>query len=165
MLRQSSWKLNLWEGRFKMRKSKHLTLMIPRSSIVRVISQLLPILDDWPDVIPGPDVAFLLLDVLNVVAVVVVEADSNLWVSPNHRGGAVGHWGGFTGAGQDESRKDGAHLTRRREQWSTLCRRRLWSNLGRAASVSPQRDTLIHKLRNQLGVHNSLCWVYQRNSS
>lgn len=74
-----------------MRKSKHLTLMIPRSTIVRVISQLLPILDDWPDVIPGPDVAFLLLDVLNVVAVVVVEADSNLWVSPNHRGGAVGH--------------------------------------------------------------------------
>ena len=72
-------------------KSQYLTLMIPRSSIVRVISQLLPILDDWPDVIPGPDVAFLLLDVLNVVAVVVVEADSNLWVSPNHRGGAVGH--------------------------------------------------------------------------
>ena len=74
-----------------MRKSKHLTLMIPRSTIVRVISQLLPILDDWPDVIPGPDATFLILDVLNVVPVVVVEADSNLWVSPNHRGGAIGH--------------------------------------------------------------------------
>ena len=74
-----------------MRKSKHLTLMIPRATIVRVIFQLVPILDDWPDVIPGPDVAVLLLDVLDVVAVVVIEADSKIWVSPNHRGGAVGH--------------------------------------------------------------------------
>ena len=71
---------------------KYLALMIPRAAIIRVISQLLQLLRILNNCCSNVFVAFLLLvDVFNVVAVVVVEADSQLWVSPKNRGRAVGY--------------------------------------------------------------------------
>ena len=71
---------------------KYLALMIPRAAIIRVISQLLQLFPILNNGCSNVIVAFLLLvDVFNVVAVVVVEADSQLWVPPNNRGRAVGY--------------------------------------------------------------------------
>ena len=70
--------------------SKHLDLVIPRAAIVGVVSHLLQLLLD-PNVTLDLSVVLLLLHVLDVVSVVVIEANLT---SSNNRGWAIGHWEG-----------------------------------------------------------------------
>ena len=137
-------------------KTTNLTLQVSRAAIIRVVLQLL---HSSSNIFILPLLLGVVANLLNVVPVIVVEPDTNVWFSSNHRGGAIWYWRGRSCVKQatnltkkveqysftlprilcsqyskldcfeETSLLESSHLTKRRQRWSTWCRRTLWSDL------------------------------------
>ena len=68
------------------RKTTNLTVQVSRAAIIRVVLQLL---HSSSNIFVLPLFLVVVANLLNVVAVIVVEPDTNVWFSSNHRGGAI----------------------------------------------------------------------------
>ena len=73
------------------RKTANLTLQVSRAAIIRVVLQLL---HSSSNISILPLLLGVVANLLNVVAVIVVEPDTNVWFSSKHRGGAIWYWRG-----------------------------------------------------------------------